>query len=169
MKKVVLTVLISLVCFNSVAAIADEFRVASVDMNRMINESKQGKLKRDALQARSEAKRKELDSKKAALKEMENKLTEKKVKEDSKEADEFRNKARELARLVKDSETDLKNEYMRTTKDLVKNANKVIEQYAKKNNLSMVFDRSEGHPSAILYGASSMDITAEVLKELDRG
>ncbi len=146
---------------------AEEFRVASVDMNRIINESSAGKAKREALQAKSEAKRKELDTKKAALRDLEKKLSDKKVKEDSKEADEYRSKARDLARLVKDSETDLKNDYLRSTKELVTKASKVIEEYSKKNSLSLVLEHSDNQPSAILYGSATLDITDDILKELN--
>jgi len=149
------------------SVIAEEFRVASVDMNRIINESKDSKSKREALQIKSEKKRKELEAKKIALKDLEKKFTSGAVKDDSKEADEFRSKGRDLARAIKDSEEELKSEYMRATRELVKSAVLVIEKFSKEKNISLVLERSQGQPSPILYGSESMDITDAVLAKMN--
>lgn len=148
---------------------ADEIKIATVDIDRLINESKFAAEKRKTLDAITKKKKAEVDAKRTALKTKEEALKKAKVSEDSKEADQFRSEARDLARLVKDSEDAIKNEYVKTTKELMKVVMAKVEGYAKANQIGLVLEKSDRRGGNVLYGQREMDITEPVLKLVNQG
>ena len=98
---------------------------------------------------------------------MEKKLKEDKVADDSKEAEKFREQAREYSRYVKDAEDDLRKQLADASKELAKDAIKTIADYSKENKIDFVFDKSVEMGGPLLYGDSALDITNDVLTKLD--
>src|SRR4051812_6776820 len=99
------------VLFVPTVALA-EFRVATVDVNRILNESKEAQTKKKKLDEMQADARKKLETKKASLKDLEDKLKANKVSEESKEADQYRAQVKDLERMVKDSQEDIKKEFL---------------------------------------------------------
>ncbi|MCB0338610.1 MAG: OmpH family outer membrane protein [Bdellovibrionales bacterium] len=145
----------------------DGFLVATVDMNRLLNESKFSVGKKKELDQLSQQRRKEFEGKKESLKKLEDKLKADKVSPESAQADEFRAQARDFARLVSDAENDLKRKYLKTTQELTEQARKAIGTYAKANNIDMVLEQGSDLRSPVLYGQASMDITDKILEALN--
>ncbi len=146
---------------------ADEIRVAVVDMDRVLNESTAAKAIRADLEKVKNTKKKELETKKNSLTQLESKLKEKKVSSTSKEADDFRARARDFARLAHDAEEDLKREYLKSTKILVEKAQKIINDYAAELKLTLVLERGSTQRSTVLYSTNTLDITNEIITRMN--
>jgi len=144
-----------------------EFKLATVDINRVINEAPEAKASRKELDGLTTEAKKKVDAKRAALKGMEDKIKAGQIKEDSKEADAFKNDAREFARFVKDTEDDIRQRFMKTNKTLTDKALKIIKTYASSHSLDLVMDRSEGMRGPILFGSPSTDITDDIIKAMN--
>jgi outer membrane protein len=155
--------LLSLAALMTVETAKAEVKIATVDLARIINEAPSAKEKKKELDAASEEAKKKLEAKGKELQALKTKLEAQKVAPDSKEADGFRNKAREFERLRADMKADLEKRYMKTNKDLSEKVMGTIESYAKANNYDLIIDKSEKYRGPVLFGSSSRDITDEIL------
>ena len=147
-------------------AVAD-IKIATVDVGRILNESPDAVAKKKELDSLSQEAKKKADDKRKNLQALETKLKEKKVAEDSKEADGYRNEAREYARFVKDTEEDLKKRFLKVNKDITDKALAKISDYAKSNSIDLVLDKSDKFRGPVLFGLPSVDITDQVLKAIN--
>lgn len=152
--------------FSSYSAHA-EFRIATVDMGRILNESNAAQSKRKQLDEMTKSARKKIEERQAALKAREAKLKEAKVSDTSKEAEKFRSDAREFARFVKDTEDEIKKQFLKSNKELTERAIQIVEAKAAAGGYSLVLERGERNRNAVLYSESAFDITDSVLKEYD--
>jgi Skp family chaperone for outer membrane proteins len=145
-----------------------ETKIATVDVSRVLNESKEAKTKRAELDALGmEAKRK-VENKKKVLKDMETKLKESKVSEDSKEFENFKNQARDLSRYVKDTEEDLKEKFLKSNKALTEKTLGIIKEYAENNKIDLVLDKSQAQRGPVLYGIQGVDITDDIVAQVNK-
>ncbi len=140
-----------------------EFRIATVDVARIINEAPDAKSKKKELDAASEDAKNKLEAKGKDLQALKNKLESEKVSAESKEAEAFRQKARDFERLRADMKADLEKKYMKVNKELSERVMAKIETYAKANNYDLVIDKSEKYRGPVLFGKSSADITENIL------
>lgn len=148
---------------------AEGFRVAIVDMDRVLNESKEAKIKKAELEKLKNEKKKSLDTQRANLTKIESNLKQKKVSPDSKEADEFRAQARDFTKKAQDAEEDLKRRYLTSTKNLIDKAQVIISKHSKANNINLVLEHGKDQKGAVLYSSNVLDITDEVIKQLNAG
>lgn len=147
---------------------ADETKIATVDMARILNESKQGQAKRRELDVLSAAAKKKVEERKGTLQALDKKMKSSKVSEDSKEFEAFRAQAKEFSRFVKDTEEGLKKEYVKSNRELLEASMKKITMVAEKKSVDLVLDRSEKVRGPVLFGSKETDITNDVLAELNR-
>jgi len=152
--------------FVASSAVAD-IKVATVDVNKILNESKDAQARKKVIDDQASVARKKLDGKKSELQALEAKLTAAKVDSDSKEAESFRKEAREFERLVKDSQEELKKAFMKSNKELTDRTLGLIKSFAEKNGYDVVFDKNEAGRGAVLFSKSIPDITAKVIAELN--
>jgi outer membrane protein len=146
--------------------LAEGLKIATVDVARIINEAPEARSKKKELDAASEDAKKKLEAKSRDLQALKTKLEEQKVNTESKEADSFRDKARDFERLRADMKADLEKRYMKVNKELSEKVMAKIESYAKQNNYDLVIDKSERFRGPVLYGKASADITDEILGEM---
>lgn len=143
-----------------------DYRVATVDINRVINEAPESQGIRKTLDGKALEAKKKVEKKRDALKALEEKLKTAGVKADSPEAEKFRADAREYTRLVKDSEEDLRREFAKSNKALTLKALKAVEAYAASNKIDLVLDKSQDVRSLVLFGSAGSDITDEIIKNM---
>jgi len=158
--------LVALLGLTSVA-VAEPMRVATVDMTRILNESRPAQGKKKELDALQNKKKQQVEERRAMLRGVEQKLKSAGVDEDSKEADDFRSKARDFSRLVKDAEDEIRKEFLKGQKQLIDRALKLIDGYAKTNQISLVLEKSAASKSAVLYGDTAFDITETILRQMN--
>jgi Skp family chaperone for outer membrane proteins len=94
-KYVLLSLLPCVVCAYAQA----DVRIATVDVARILNDSPEAVSKKKELDALSDETRKKLESKAKELQGLKSKLENAKVSGDSKEAESFRNQARDFERM----------------------------------------------------------------------
>jgi outer membrane protein len=145
---------------------AGDVRVATVDVNKVLNESTEAQAKRKVIDEQAAVARKKLDARKAELQALETKLTAAKVDQDSKEAEAFRKQAREFERMVKDSQEELRKAFLKSNKELTDKSLALIRSFAEKNGYDVVFDKNESGRGAVLFSKSIPDITDKVIAEL---
>jgi outer membrane protein len=165
MKIVRFAALFLALCVGATPAIA-EVRIATVDVGRIINEAPDAQKRKKELDAASEDAKKKLEAKGKDLQALKTKLEEQKVSADSKEAESFRNQARDFERLRSDMKAELEKKYMKINKELTDKVMGQIETYAKANKFDLVIDKSEKYRGPVLFGSPSADITEEILKGL---
>lgn len=162
-RKVLFLVLAS-VSLNSAYA---EVKIATVDIGKILNESDEAQSKKKELTALSDDAKKKAEAKRKSLEAMEAKLKETKIAEDSKEAEAFRNEAKQYARFVKDTEEELKKRFVRLNREITDKVMKKITEYAKDNSIDLVLDKSDQSRGPVLFGDSSVDITSKIISELE--
>jgi Skp family chaperone for outer membrane proteins len=145
-----------------------EFRIATVNVNRLLNESKEATAKKKELDELSAKAKKKVDEKKKELQAIEQKIKDGQVKEDSTEAQNFRNEARDFARFVKDTESDLRTEFLKSNRTLTEKAINMVAKYAADNSIDLVLDKSEAGRSPVIYGATTFDITDAIVKQVNQ-
>jgi outer membrane protein len=144
-----------------------ETKIATVDVNRVINELPEAKIKRKELDDKAAQVRKKIETQRAALLEQEKKLKAAKVIDTSPEAEKFRADARSYEHLVRDSDEDLRKEFLRLNKDMTDKVFKVVAAYAKTNKIDLILDKSESSRGAVLFGEPGTDITEAIIKQLN--
>ena len=144
-----------------------EFRIATVDIGKILNESSESVSKRKELDKRSISAKKQIDSKRSKLAKMEEKIKSGSVKSDSPEADRFRQEAKDFARYVKDTEEELKRDFMKSNRALTEKTLKVIKEFAKYHKIDLVLDKSSAGRGPVLFGEANVDITQQILQQLN--
>lgn len=160
-------VICSLIVLMSGTALA-ESKVVTVDIAKVLNESKEAKQKKAELEAMSQEAKKKVDAKRASLHDMEEKLSSGKVAEDSKEAMAFRSQSRDFTNYVKDTEDELRQHFLKVNRVLTDRTVAVIKQYAESHNLDLVLDHSTGQRGVVLYGSAQGDITDAIVKRINQ-
>gem|GEM_PF-774723 len=143
-----------------------EYKLATVDINKVLNETKESKEARQSLTEESTRARATIEKKRQALQDKEAALKARGVSADSKEAEEFRQEAKDFGRLVKDTEEELKRKFLRSNTEITQKTLQVIEAYAKSNKIDLILEKGQEGKGAVLFGAPSVDITKEVIEKL---
>jgi Skp family chaperone for outer membrane proteins len=169
MRSLFFTPLVTTLVFTTLATTAPahaETRIATVDMAKLINESPDAAAKKRELDAASEEAKKKVEARANELKALQAKLENAKVSPDSKEAESFRNQARDFERMRADAKADLEKKYMKINQELTGKVFTRIEEYAKANKYDLVIDKNSKVRGPVLFGNDSADITSEVLKTI---
>jgi len=149
--------------------IAEAGKIGYIDINRIVEESKQGKEKRGILE-------KVLLNKKEAGRVMENHIKDMRKEYTEKELDlseeakmkmeeEMQNEVLKLQRLAKDSKAYLQKLEMRSRKELLSLISNTVRNFGKDNGYSMVFNYVE---PIILYADKDMDVTGKIIELLNK-
>lgn len=144
-----------------------EVRIATVDVNRILNESKEAKAAKSELDKASAEAKKKVETRRDTVKALEQKVKDGNLKEDSKEASQLRDQTKEYVRFVKDTEEELKSQFLKTNKALTDKTIKLVEQYAKSNDIDIVLDKSDKLRGPVLFRTPTLDITEEIVKEIN--
>lgn len=158
-------VLFAMVSCSSVSAAG---KVGYINLQRLVAESKIGKEAKKEIQQMREEKEKALNAKSKAVNDLKE-LLEKTG--DQMEPREKRNRSEELRRayrdyqmLLNDAKEDLLKEDREVVAIILKKADGVLKEVAKKAGYSIILK----DPNAIGYLDDDVDITDEVLKQLNR-
>lgn len=161
------SIILSALMALGISSAAAEYKIATVDMNRIINEAPESKEAKQTLDKEFAAAKKKIEDKRDGLKATEAKIKDGSIKEDSKEAEKYRESAREFARLVKDTEDDLKKKFLKSNRALTEKAAKLVKAFAEKNNYALIFDKSDKARGPVLFAQPTSDVTEEVIKSMN--
>jgi outer membrane protein len=166
MKKVFLLFVCVGLLLSSSLAYAQSTKIGSVDLQRIIRESKRAIKERDVVQKRADELTKEISKKQEELLALKESL-EKKAAMLSEQArrdqeKEYQQKARELDWLVKDSREEMQKKEQEMVAKLLKSINTVVNKLGEEGNYTLIVEAS-----IVAYAPDELDITDQVIKAFD--
>jgi outer membrane protein len=164
-----LATMISLLLGLSIAKA--EFKMAFVDTQKAIQESKIGKKAKAEIEKDGEKKKKELDKKKADLDKMREDLEKKRtvLSEEAfgKKAQELKEEMFKFNELVNKSQNELQKKENDLLAPIADKMKKAIEKLAKDKGFSMVIQTNPIQQN-VIYGADDVNLTSSVITEIDK-
>jgi outer membrane protein len=139
-------------------------KLAMVDMQRVLNETKAGKDARAKLEKSSKSKQAKFDKKRAALEADAGKLGSLKGQELAAAQEKLQREGMELQNMLMALEQELGDQHNKLLESMYKNAQAIVADLAKEKGLDLVLVRD---PMTILYAKDGLDITGEVVKRYD--
>ena len=159
---------IAALLLGTTSALAEDFKLGFVDMQRALNETDDGKKAKAALKKVFDQKQKELDEQQAALKKDIEDLDKKRT---LLPADQVREKEAELQqRMQKVQQTylrhqqDLSSKEQEATAKIYERMNKIIQKIAQSESFSMIVDKS-----ALVFAKPHLDLTTELIRRYNAG
>lgn len=148
---------------------AEGGKVGVVDLQRCLNETKQGKKYRGEFAARAEQTKAELDKKEAVLKELRETLERQGLvlspaARQEKEK-EYREKVDAFKEQYKASQQALQKQDQELTGRILKELQVVVRELAEAGGFSVVAEKQEG---GVLYVHKDADLTDEVIRRFDQ-
>lgn len=171
MKKNILTTTIAALVMMFALSAQAEFKMAYVDVQEIIKNSKMGKKAFDELKKDQDKKQKELEKKKADIEKMREDLQKKSsvLSEEAagKKAQEVQEEMMKYNQNAQKAQIELGKKESDLVAPIVDKIKKIIEKVAKEKGLSMVIQSSQTTP-IVVYAANEVNITKDVLAALDK-
>ena len=154
--------------FAARVAHADD-KIAFVDLQRALEETKDGQAAKARLKADFDQKQKELDAKQEELKKMKEDFDKKSalMKEDAKQKmqQDMQQRLMQLQETYARLQGDLQKREADATRGILAKLSAVVQKIAERENFAMVLERS----SSVVYGKPALDITNEVIRNYNSG
>ncbi len=148
-------------------AIAEDLKVAYVDMERAFTECEAGKTAKGVFTRKLESLTRRIEADEGHLTRMRDDLEKSAstLSGDARSEKEiaYREKYRNYQRLVKDSQDDLRREDSELTNKIVATLLVVVEKVGKGGGYTLVLEKK-----SVLYAAQSIDITDQVIQEMNK-
>lgn len=167
MRRIAPTLFILLALALPAMASAD-VKLGYVDLQRALNEVKEGKAAKARLQSKLEKSQIQLDKEQQALKAKRDELDKKRLAMDE---GTLRQKMEELDRelvrvsgLYSQLQRELAEEERQATQEIFARMRQIIGQIAQKDGFDFVFEMNE---SGILYAPPALDLTNELVRRYD--
>ncbi len=139
-------------------------KLAMVDMQRVLNETKAGKAARDKLEKSSKTKQAKFDKKRAALEAEASKLGGLKGQELAAAQEKLQRESFELQNMLMALESELSEQHNKLLESMYANAQAIVADLAKEKGLDLVLVRD---PMTVLYTKDGLDITTDVVQRYD--
>jgi outer membrane protein len=139
-------------------------KLAMVDMQRVLNETKAGKAARTKLEKSSKSKQAKFDKKRAALEADAGKLGSLKGQERAAAEERLQRESIELQNMLMALEQELGDQHNKLLESMYKNAQAIVAELAKEKGLDLVLVRD---PMTVIYAKDGLDITGEVVSRYD--
>jgi len=154
--------------FATKLAYADD-KMAFVDLQRALEEIKDGQAAKARLKSDFDKKQKELDEKQEELKKMKEDFDKKSalMKEDAKQKmqQEMGMRLQQLQETYARLQGDLQKKEAEATRGILAKLSGVVQKIAEREHFMLVLERS----SSVVYGQPSLDITNEVIRTYNSG
>ena len=158
-----------LMVFTSLTFAVEPLKIAYVDMQKALNYCEAGKeakrqmtLEVEKMQKVFAGKQKELEKIKEDLEKRGSVLSENVRREKDRE---YQAKLRDLQRLQKDYEDDLRRKDREFTERILKNMEVIIKQMGEEGKYTVILEKNQ---PTILFISNSLDLTEEVIKRIDQ-
>lgn len=168
MKKCFLAAVLSMVFFAVSAAGAADLKIAYVDIQKAVADSKAGKNAGDRFQRDVKKAEDSLMKEKNAVEKMGEALEKQNamLSADSRREKEkdFLRRKRDYERMLKDQQTELQIKEAELKNEILGGLIPIIQQYGKENGYSIIFGKSD---VLLLYASDALDITDKITKIYD--
>ena len=165
LSGIIFLILGIIICQTSALA-AESSKIGVLDLRRCIQESNEGKRIYEDLKKKHDAMQKDLDEKQQELLEMQNEIEKQSLmlSMDAKEnrQKEFEKKKRDLTYLAQDLQEDMKKLENEANIEILKVIQQILSKFAKEKELEYITERA-----SVLYAAEGLDITDNVIKEMN--
>jgi outer membrane protein len=148
-----------------VAEVPNVGRVAMVDMQRVLNETKAGKKARKELEVSSQAKQAKLDKKRQKLEADAAKLQSLSGQQLAQAQEKLQQESMELQSMLYTLEQELAQQHNKLLERMYTNSQGIVAELAKKQGIDLVLVRDQ---MTVIYTKDSLDITGEVVKIYDQ-
>jgi outer membrane protein len=165
MKKVIFTsvvLLLGALFFTGGVLAADKF--AYVDLSRLFSEYAKTKDYDKTLNEKQNAYRTEIDKKTNEVKQFQDKMNLLSPQEKEAKKAELETKVKALQDFERQKLTDLRKEQDEKMKEIFKDIEEAVKQYAEKEGYTLVFN-----DRVFVYQTKNMDITDKVMDILNKG
>lgn len=146
-----------------------EVKIGFVDMQKAIQETKEGKAAKKKLEAEFNKKKKELEKKEAGLKKMVEDLEKKALalsdEVKAKKQREFQMEMQKHQQHVAKSQMDIQKKERELTTPILKKMEKIISKIAKDDGFTVILEKSE---QLVLFAKKEIDLTDRVVKEYNK-
>jgi len=149
----------------SAECLAQNVKLAFVDLRRALNETEEGqaamkKLKalKDGYQAKIEKEEKRILDMKSQLEKQQNVLTKEALQ---KKAEEYYRAVTELQQSYMQYQKELAGKEAQLTQDILLKMQKILERIGKNEGYTMIYDRSAG---AVVWAPSHLDLTDKLIQ-----
>jgi outer membrane protein len=150
-------------------AVAQEIKLGYVDLQRALNDSESGKRAKERFKKEVDRLQGSLQKQKSELEGLKEQLDKKSLvmKEEERRnlEKDYQKRLRDFERSYKDSQGELQQQDNELTASLLRDLQKVIEEYGKARSYTMILERSS---SSVLYGADSVDLTDDIIAEYNK-
>ena len=172
-KAFFLTAILVLFAIGVVApkfASAADTRIAIVDLQKAMNDSKKGQKAKTDLNSKGEGYQKKIKAREAQLEQMKRDV-EKQGSALSREAlatkeKEYKNLLRVYEDEVKEAQDQMQKSEMELLQPIINGLIQAAGGYAKESGFTLLLEMKNG---GVLWAADGVDITAEVIKRFDAG
>lgn len=136
-------------------------KIAMVDMQRVLNETKEGKKARTDLETSSKAKQEKLDKKRTKLEADAAKLNSLKGAQLTAAQESLQKESMELQSMLMTLEQELGDQHNKTLESMYKRAQDIVSKLAKERGIDLVLVRDA---MTVIYVKDGLDITDEIVK-----
>ncbi len=140
-------------------------KLAMVDMQRVLNETKAGKAARSKLERSSKSKQAKFDKKRKNLESEAAKLGSLSGQELAAAQEKLQREGIELQNMLMALEQELAEQHNKLLEKMYKNSQAIVADMAKEKGLDLVLVRD---PMTVIYADGGLDITGEVVKRYDK-
>lgn len=147
------------------AAVPQVRKIATVDMQRVLNETKHGKKERKKLEASSKAKQQKLDKKRAQLEKDQAKLQTLKGAALAKAQEDLQKQLIELQQVYMTMQQELAADEGRLLEEIYGKSKGIVDKIADELGLDLVLINDVNN---IIYQKSGLDITDELVKRFNK-
>lgn len=155
---------VGLVAGPAAAEVPKVKKLAMVDMQRVLNETKAGKAARAKLEKSSKAKQAKFDKKRSALESEAAKLGRLKGQELAAAQEKLQRESMELQNMLMALEQELGDQHNKLLETMYENAQGIVATLSKEKGLDLVLVRD---PMTVLYAKDGLDVTTEIVKRYD--
>lgn len=167
MKRIIVVAALIGALFVAGIARAEESKIGSVDIQKILLMSDAGKAAKEQLAMKAAKYEAEKNAKEDELKKLKNELEKQSVllSETARSAKEkdYQQRLKEYQRFLKDAQDDLQSKNDELTNKIVEEIVKLIQEYGRKNTFSAIFVKNE----SMVYIDEKIDLTDELLKEFN--
>ncbi len=163
----IIFLILGIIICQTTALAAESSKIGVLDLRRCIQESNEGKRIYEDLKKKHDDMQKDLDKKQQELLEMQNEIEKQSLmlSMDAKEnrQKEFEKKKRDLQYLAQDLQEEMKKLESEANLEILKIIQQVLSKFADEKELEYVTERA-----GVLYAAESLDITDNIIKEMNK-
>jgi outer membrane protein len=158
-------VLVSASSPTAEAAVPEIKKIAVVDMQRVLNETKAGKAARKKLEGASKSKQAKLDKRRRKLEADQAKLANLKGQQLAAAQEKLQREAYELQNIYMTLQQELMNQEAKMLEDMFKNCQKLSAEMARDLSVDLVLVKDQ---ATVLYTHTSVDLTGDLIKRYDK-